>query len=107
MIAFTASPPPRKGTRTQSAPRSFFSASSSGGLAGVALARDQDLGLDVERLRPVPDLDLMARSTMTPEEQEFEIDYLGERATQKVYLYFDKHPRDLRVEAHPKSYRLE
>ncbi|HVF13272.1 MAG TPA: thioesterase domain-containing protein [Acidimicrobiales bacterium] len=47
----------------------FFSASSSGGVATVALARDHDLGLDVERLRPVPDLDLLARSTMTAEEQ--------------------------------------
>ncbi len=47
----------------------FFSASSSGGLAAVAMARDHDLGLDVERLRPVPDLDLLARSTMTAEEQ--------------------------------------
>jgi uncharacterized protein (TIGR02588 family) len=42
-----------------------------------------------------------------PEEREFEIDYLGEGATQKTYLYFDRHPRDLRVRAQPLGYRLE
>ena len=41
------------------------------------------------------------------EDRDFEIDYLGEGATQKIYLYFDRHPRDLRVRAQPLGYRLE
>lgn len=38
---------------------------------------------------------------------DFVIDYLGGRATQKVYLYFEKHPRELKVEASPFQYQLE
>jgi len=46
-----------------------FNASSSGGLAVVALARGHDIGVDVERLRTVADRGLLVRSTMTPPEQ--------------------------------------
>lgn len=35
------------------------------------------------------------------------IDYLAARAVQKIYLYFERHPRDLRIDVRPFSYRLE
>ena len=41
------------------------------------------------------------------ESQELDLDYLGERSTQKVYLYFDRHPRDLKVEAKPLHYQVD
>lgn len=46
-----------------------FNASSSGGLAVVALARQHQVGVDVERLCAVADRDLLVRSTMTAAEQ--------------------------------------
>lgn len=46
-----------------------FSASSSGGLAVVAVARHTDIGVDLERLRPVGDRELLAQSTMTANER--------------------------------------
>ena len=41
------------------------------------------------------------------ESRELDIDYLGERSSQTVYLYFDRHPRDLKVEAKPLHYQVE
>ena len=41
------------------------------------------------------------------ETREFTIDYLGEQSKQKIYLYFDQHPRDLQVKAEPLTYRLD
>lgn len=38
---------------------------------------------------------------------DFTIDFLGGGATQRVYLYFDRHPRELGVKAEPFEYRLE
>ena len=42
-----------------------------------------------------------------PEKREIEIDYLGQGATQTVYLYLDEDPAGLRIEATPLSYRLD
>jgi uncharacterized protein (TIGR02588 family) len=41
------------------------------------------------------------------ETRDIIIDYLGERSGQKVYTYFDRHPRYLRLRARPTSYRLD
>jgi uncharacterized protein (TIGR02588 family) len=38
---------------------------------------------------------------------EFSVDYLGERAHETAYLYFDRHPRDLEIEVRPFAYQLE
>jgi uncharacterized protein (TIGR02588 family) len=43
----------------------------------------------------------------TPQNSDFLIDYLGERKSQKVYLYFDRAPSELRVEVEPFAYQLE
>jgi uncharacterized protein (TIGR02588 family) len=40
-------------------------------------------------------------------DREFKIDFLGERASQKVYFYFDQDPRQLQLAAQAASYRLE
>lgn len=45
-----------------------FSASHSDGLAGVAVARDRLVGLDLERIRPVPDLLDLANGVCSPAE---------------------------------------
>lgn len=60
--------------------------------------------------RTVKDLTVRVRyesSGGVEEAGDFTVDYLGDRATQKVYLYFDRHPRALRVEAAPFAYQLE
>lgn len=41
------------------------------------------------------------------EEQEFTVDYLGERATRRVYVYFDRDPRPLSVTATPLNYTTD
>jgi uncharacterized protein (TIGR02588 family) len=41
------------------------------------------------------------------ERREFRIDYLGERATQTVYVYSERDPKGLEVRAQPLDYRLE
>ena len=46
-----------------------FNTSSSAGLAVIAVARDVDMGVDVERLRRVDDRELLMAATMRPEEQ--------------------------------------
>jgi 4'-phosphopantetheinyl transferase len=46
-----------------------FSASRRGELALVAVARDRALGIDVEGVRPLPDLDAVIRATCTAAEQ--------------------------------------
>lgn len=45
-----------------------FSASHSDGLAGIAVARDRLVGLDLERIRPVPDLLDLADRVCSPTE---------------------------------------
>jgi uncharacterized protein (TIGR02588 family) len=60
--------------------------------------------------RTVKDLQVRVRYESAgggKESGDFTVDYLGDRATQKVYLYFDRHPRDLRVDATPFAYQLE
>lgn len=42
-----------------------------------------------------------------PATREIEIDYLGAGSRQQTYLYFDRHPRELQVEATPTQYRLD
>jgi uncharacterized protein (TIGR02588 family) len=42
-----------------------------------------------------------------PQTNDFLIDYLGEGTRQKVYLYFDRHPSELQVEAEPLAYQIE
>jgi len=42
-----------------------------------------------------------------PESREVTIDYLGERSKQEIYVYFDRHPRALQVQARPLTYRLD
>lgn len=39
--------------------------------------------------------------------REIDIDYLGQRSGQTLYLYFDRDPRSLDVRARPVQYRLE
>jgi 4'-phosphopantetheinyl transferase len=56
----------RNGSRK---PRLCFNSSSSGNLAVVALAHDRELGVDLERVAPLPDLDQVARTVFTPVEQ--------------------------------------
>jgi uncharacterized protein (TIGR02588 family) len=43
----------------------------------------------------------------TAERREFRIDFLGEHATQTVYVYSAHDPRGLRVDAQPLDYRVE
>jgi uncharacterized protein (TIGR02588 family) len=43
----------------------------------------------------------------TRETGDVTLDFVPASAVQKVYLYFDRPPRDLRVEAAPFSYQLE
>jgi uncharacterized protein (TIGR02588 family) len=57
----------------------------------------RDLTVEVEYLSP----------DGKTETRDITIDYLGERSEQKVYTYFDRHPRDLHVRARPISYRLD
>ena len=42
-----------------------------------------------------------------PTEIDLTIDYLGEGASERVYVVLDRHPRELRVEARTVSYQLE
>jgi uncharacterized protein (TIGR02588 family) len=46
-------------------------------------------------------------STGGQEPGDITIDYLGEKAKERVYLYLDVHPRELRIAARPLSYQLE
>jgi 4'-phosphopantetheinyl transferase len=48
-----------------------FSASSSGGLGAVAVARDRELGLDLEQIRPNGDHNLIASSEFSAEESDW------------------------------------
>lgn len=41
------------------------------------------------------------------ETRELQFDYLGQESRRTVYLYFDRHPRELQVEARPVHYRLD
>jgi 4'-phosphopantetheinyl transferase len=50
-------------------PRIRFNLSHSGGVAVYAIARDLDLGVDVEQHRPMPDLESIARRFFSPREQ--------------------------------------
>lgn len=47
-----------------------FSLSHSGGVALLAVARDGRLGVDIEVLRPLPDVDVIARRMFSPAEYE-------------------------------------
>lgn len=42
-----------------------------------------------------------------PEKREITVDYLGERSTQKVYLSFDRDPRQAQLKAAPSYYQLQ
>jgi 4'-phosphopantetheinyl transferase len=50
------------------APRCAFSLSRSDELALIALADDGEIGVDLERVRPLPDLDTLARQCLTSAE---------------------------------------
>ena len=39
--------------------------------------------------------------------QDFDIDYLGERAEQRIFIYLDEDPRTLTIEARAVQYRLD
>ena len=39
--------------------------------------------------------------------QDFDIDYLGERAEQRIFVYLEEDPRTLSVEARAMQYRLD
>jgi uncharacterized protein (TIGR02588 family) len=41
------------------------------------------------------------------ESQDFDIDYLGERAEQRIFIYLDEDPRTLTIEARAVQYRLD
>src|SRR5262249_17462285 len=58
----------------RAAPSLRFNLSHSGDLALVALARDREVGVDVEQRRPLPDLERLARRVLAPEEVA---DFLG------------------------------
>jgi uncharacterized protein (TIGR02588 family) len=40
-------------------------------------------------------------------QRTFEVEYLGEGATETRYFYFEHHPRDLRIHVQPLGYALE
>ena len=44
---------------------------------------------------------------MPPQTQDFTIDYLAERSSQTIYIYFDRDPAQLDVRATVLHYRLE
>ena len=57
-------------TQPQSGAGLSFNLSRSGGAAVLALARSGRLGVDVERLRPVPEIDAIARRLFSPAEAQ-------------------------------------
>jgi len=62
-------------------PRCAFSLSHSEDLALVALADDGEIGVDLERVRPLPDLDTLARQCLTAHEcRELEAVAPGDRS---------------------------
>ena len=66
--------------RLRGEPRCAFSLSHSGDQALIALSDDGEIGVDLEQLRPLPDLDALARQCLAPREHfHFDATPLAER----------------------------
>lgn len=61
---------PRLRARQGRTPAIGFNVSHSGNIVLVALARDREVGVDVEHMRPLPDLDRLAALCFSPRERE-------------------------------------
>ncbi len=46
----------------------YFNMSNSGKLAVIVFSRDSEVGIDIEQIRPLPDLDEMIKNNFTPKE---------------------------------------
>jgi 4'-phosphopantetheinyl transferase len=65
-------------------PGLYFNMSNSGGLAAIAFSRDSEVGIDIERIRPLPDLDDMITMNFTASE----IRFINTRPKEKINRFF-------------------
>ncbi len=61
-----------------------FNLSNSGKLAVIAFSRDSELGIDIEKLRPLPDLDEMINRNFASNE----IDFINAKAQERCRRFF-------------------
>jgi 4'-phosphopantetheinyl transferase len=68
-------------------PGLFFNMSNSGKFAVIAFSRDGEVGIDLERIRPLPDLDEMIERNFTSSEIKFILKKPGERI-KRFFLFW-------------------
>ena len=65
-------------------PGLYFNMSTSGKLAVFAFSRDSEVGIDIERIRPLPDLDDMIRRNFT----DSEIRFINTKPEERISRFF-------------------